>query len=82
MPYISCDCFALPFWAKLGAGMYVCICNALTDGEIAETSRRGARTVKEAYAVLGVESNCGHCTCTAEEILRQADPACVPQAAE
>ena len=62
--------------------MYVCICNGLTESEIAEAARRGARTVTEAYAALGVEINCGHCTWVAEEILRQAEPASVRQAAE
>ena len=61
--------------------MYVCICNALTDSEIAEASRRGARNVKEAYAALGVEINCGHCRCLAEDIIQQ-ESACVMQAAE
>lgn len=61
--------------------MYVCICNALTDREIAEASRLGARTVKEAYAALGVEINCGQCRCLAEDIIKQ-ESACVMQAAE
>ena len=62
--------------------MYVCICNALTDSEIAEASCRGARTVQEAYAVLGVEINCGQCKCMAQDIINAAEPAYMMQAAE
>ena len=65
--------------------MYVCICNALTDSEIAEASRLGARTVKEAYAVLGVEVNCGQCKCMAQDIINQNPAGAAPyvmQAAE
>ena len=62
--------------------MYVCICNALTDREIAEARRKGAHTVREAYAVLGVEINCGRCACAAQEIIDQAEPAYTLQAAE
>ena len=62
--------------------MYVCICNALTDTEIADASRRGARTVREAYALHGVEINCGQCQCMAQDIINQAEPAYVLQAAE
>ncbi len=61
--------------------MYVCICNALTDTEIAEASRLGARNVKEAYAALGVEINCGQCRCLAEDIIKQNE-SCMMQAAE
>lgn len=61
--------------------MYVCICNALTDSEIAEATRLGARTVKDAYAALGVEINCGQCACMAEDIIKQNET-CMMQAAE
>lgn len=62
--------------------MYVCICNALTDSQIAEARRKGARTVREAYAALGVEINCGQCKCMAQEIINEAEPAYFLQAAE
>ena len=62
--------------------MYVCICNALTDSELSEASKRGARTVREAYAALGVEINCGQCQCMAQDIINQAEPAYALQAAE
>ncbi len=62
--------------------MYVCICNALTDSEIAEATRKGARTVHEAYAVLGVEINCGQCKCMAQDIINQSEPDYMMQAAE
>lgn len=62
--------------------MYVCICNALTDQQIVTAAEQGARTVAEAYRVLGVEINCGHCACLAEELISDAARPVLLQAAE
>jgi bacterioferritin-associated ferredoxin len=62
--------------------MYVCICNALTDQQILAAAEQGAVTVAEAYRVLGVEINCGHCTCMARELIDQAARPGLLQAAE
>jgi bacterioferritin-associated ferredoxin len=41
--------------------MYVCVCNAVTDREIVERVRRGARSLESIRIELGVASGCGQC---------------------
>ena len=41
--------------------MYVCICNAITDGEIRSAVAAGARTLADLTSTLGVASCCGRC---------------------
>jgi len=49
--------------------MIVCVCNAITEQEVREVSRSGARTPEAAYAALGCEPQCGTCLCYAQEII-------------
>ncbi len=49
--------------------MYVCICNALTDKELSEVAHQGARTVDDAFRMLGTEVCCGQCRCMAEDVI-------------
>lgn len=62
--------------------MYVCICNALTDEQISAAAAQGARTVADAYRILGVEINCGQCTCMAKDLIDAAARPLQLQAAE
>lgn len=62
--------------------MYVCICNALTDQQIAAASEKGARTVADAYRILGVEVNCGQCICMAQDLIDDVARPAFLQAAE
>ena len=55
--------------------MFVCICNAYRDRDIAAAARKGARSAEEAYEALGSGPNCGCCLDAAEEIVRQAGDA-------
>ena len=41
--------------------MYVCICNAVTEHQIAEAVKTGARTLLDLRRDLGVSSECGCC---------------------
>lgn len=52
--------------------MFVCICNAYRDRDIAAAARAGARTAEEAYEALGNGPNCGCCLDAADEIVQQA----------
>jgi bacterioferritin-associated ferredoxin len=52
--------------------MYVCICNAVTDQDIADAALRGARSVKDLKRELGVAGGCGSCACLAREVLEEA----------
>ena len=52
--------------------MYVCICHAVTDGQIRECANDGACTMRELRQRLGVASRCGKCTAHALDLLREA----------
>lgn len=49
--------------------MYVCICQAVTDHEIRDEVRAGAKTMKDLQKRLGVASCCGCCAPCAREVL-------------
>ena len=49
--------------------MIVCVCNALTETEVREAARKGARTPEAAYESLGCEPQCGCCLDYAQEII-------------
>jgi bacterioferritin-associated ferredoxin len=51
--------------------MIVCVCNALTETEVREAARKGARTPEAAYESLGCESQCGCCLDYAKEIIEE-----------
>lgn len=51
--------------------MIVCVCNAITEDELRELAREGARTPEDAYAVLGQEPQCGSCLCYAQDLIDQ-----------
>ncbi len=41
--------------------MYVCICHAVTDREVAQVIADGARTEEEVGAACGAGTGCGSC---------------------
>lgn len=49
--------------------MYVCICNAVTDGEIREAYAEGACTFAAQQEQLGVSTCCGCCKPAVREII-------------
>lgn len=49
--------------------MIVCVCNAITEQEVRDLARAGARTPEAAYETLGHEPQCGTCLCYAQEII-------------
>jgi len=52
--------------------MYVCICNAITDKQIRQAAKAGARNFGDLQLRLGVASGCGSCKEVASEILRES----------
>lgn len=52
--------------------MYVCICNNVTERDIEQAVRAGARSVDCLTRELGVSSCCGQCRCTADDVLNEA----------
>ena len=49
--------------------MFVCICNAVSDQQIAEAVKAGARDIEDVQEVLMVSTACGTCRQTAEAII-------------
>lgn len=53
--------------------MYVCVCQAVTDREIHQAARDGARTLKDLRRDLGVGVDCGRCASCARQCLKSAN---------
>lgn len=51
--------------------MYVCICNAVTDRQIAQAVEEGALTVEDLQQKLSVGSQCGNCKSCAKACLQE-----------
>ena len=51
--------------------MIVCCCNAITEREVRDLARAGARTPEEAYAALGHEPQCGSCLSYADDLMNK-----------
>ncbi len=52
--------------------MYVCVCNAVTEDDIHEAARNGARRLRDLRGCLGVSADCGRCACHAKTCLDSA----------
>jgi len=51
--------------------MIVCVCNAITEKDVREAARKGARTPEAAYDLHGFEPVCGCCLDYAQEIINE-----------
>ena len=49
--------------------MIVCVCNRLTEKDVRESARQGARTPDAAYARHDCEVQCGCCLDYAQDII-------------
>lgn len=49
--------------------MFVCICNAVTDQQIADAVKAGARNIEDVQESLMVSTGCGTCRQTAEAVI-------------
>ncbi|GAB2923681.1 bacterioferritin-associated ferredoxin [Rheinheimera gaetbuli] len=49
--------------------MYVCLCKAVTDKTIKQKVAEGVASMRELKMCTGVGSQCGKCTCQAQQIL-------------
>ena len=49
--------------------MYVCLCKAVTDKTIKQKVAEGVSSMRELKMCTGVGSQCGKCTCQAQQIL-------------
>jgi bacterioferritin-associated ferredoxin len=60
-------------------GMYVCICNAITDKQIRGAAEAGVKDLWALQAELGVASGCGSCKEVASKILAEYRDTPAPQ---
>jgi bacterioferritin-associated ferredoxin len=56
--------------------MYICICKAVTDGQIRHAISQGACTRKQLIECLNVGRDCGKCNADVRELLDQYVPKC------
>ena len=56
--------------------MIVCVCNRITEKEVREAARAGARTPETAYEKLGCEVQCGCCLDYAQDVIDDALDKC------
>ncbi len=52
--------------------MFVCVCYAVTDGEIVSAVQNGCASMRDLRNELGVATQCGRCACHARDLLQQA----------
>jgi len=51
--------------------MYVCICKKITDTQILQEVERGATSINEISAKLGVATQCGKCKKYAQKMVKR-----------
>lgn len=56
--------------------MYVCVCKAVTDGQVREAVSQGCCSLRELRIELGVGAQCGRCLPLAREVLDEALQEC------
>lgn len=52
--------------------MIICLCNAMSDGDVRSAVAAGAARPKEVYACCGGRAQCGCCMPTVLQILRES----------
>lgn len=52
--------------------MYICVCNAITERQIEQAVRQGARRMRDLRTHLGVTAECGRCASCAHQCLKSA----------
>ncbi|MEM8983410.1 MAG: (2Fe-2S)-binding protein [Pseudomonadota bacterium] len=52
--------------------MYVCLCNAVTESDIADAVNDGVTSVAELRNTLGLATGCGGCVGVAQDVLNKA----------
>ncbi|MCB1958464.1 MAG: (2Fe-2S)-binding protein [Rhodocyclaceae bacterium] len=53
--------------------MYVCVCKAVTEREVHQAIRGGARSLRDLRSDLGIIEECGRCAGCARQCLRDAE---------
>ena len=58
--------------------MFVCICMGITDKDISEAVKNGAKTVSDITMITGAGSGCGSCAAETMKILEKSVSASGP----
>lgn len=56
--------------------MYICICNAVTERQLKDCARSGAKSLDELAFQLGVGTGCGRCRECASGVLQEIHGEC------
>lgn len=56
----------------MDVAMYVCICNALKDRELADAARNDARSVADVFRRCGRRPQCGKCLPDVAQMIEDA----------
>ena len=56
--------------------MYICLCNAVTEGQIRTRANQGACSLHDLERCLGIGTGCGRCRRAALELLDETQKAC------
>jgi bacterioferritin-associated ferredoxin len=51
--------------------MYICLCNAITEGQMKACVESGACTLEDLASQLGVGSGCGRCQTCATQVMEE-----------
>jgi len=52
--------------------VYICICNAITEGQVRECAQGGNCSLEDLANALGVGTGCGRCRDCAAQVLAEA----------
>jgi bacterioferritin-associated ferredoxin len=55
--------------------MIICLCNALSDRQLADAVEKGAHRPREVYAACNCQAQCGTCTRTILTMIRDGKSA-------
>ena len=58
---------------RRGCSMYVCVCQAVTDREIHQAAKNGAKSLRDLGRDLGVGVVCGRCASCARNCLKSTN---------
>ena len=50
--------------------MYICLCKAVTDGQIRQAVHDGAGSLRAVRDELGIMTTCGKCACEARDLVK------------
>ena len=62
--------------------MYICLCKAVTEGDIHSLVQTFGADMKNIQQSCGLATDCGSCRFKAEKVIREAAAKCSPEVAK